>query len=570
MSQFETDQLFQIAEKLSQDFSLFPEQSEHPASPVINGLLSQHSIDEKLSSLPNLDIDTYIEEVVSPSESSQRISAKQLVQKLTNRIITEQDEGPLYVAEVELDFGHKFRRVGFICQNREERNGAWLPEHHKRAVRAMRQFAKHSIPIVTFIDTPGADAGEEANTRNQAHSISHLIAEMSNADTPTVGVIWGAGYSGGAIPLAATNILLSVRDGIFNTIQPQGLASIARKYNLSWQECAKYVGVSAYELHAKNVIDGIIDYAPTDRIDQLQNMVRAITSSIESIEHGAENFARENPYLMDHYQRSVQRYLNPSEKLVAIEKGSNLLLASSPTEHHNLFRLTYRYLRYLTLRKRISSTTTGNYSRLAEKQLPDGQLKERQEQEKRRKFQQWLQAPDKILYDDELNKLWKNYVQKSEERGDERGSIARLFFGEPEDNYLNAKQDFCFYLGLYLFNRWKSDADINFAELVHYLSDYQQTRFLLTQNDLADSTAILKFIKQNEHALAQFINKSLDYDTQALLAEYQDGEANETLLAALTEGLNNLVRGDLFPQDVVSAINLNPRTPAIGQQCCWC
>lgn len=560
MSQFETDQLFQIAEKLSQDFSLFPHDSEHPASPVIQGLLSQNEIDEKLASLPNLDIDSYIEEVVSPSESSQRINARQLVHKLTNRIITEQEEGPLYIAEVELDFGHKFRRVGFLCQNREHNNGAWMPEHHKRAVRAVRQFAKHSMPIVTLIDTPGADAGEDANTRNQAHSISHLIAEMSNADSPSVGVIWGAGYSGGAIPLAATNILLSVRDGIFNTIQPQGLASIARKYNLSWQECAKYVGVSAYELQARNVIDGIIDYAPTDRIDKLTNMVQAITSSIESIERGAENFARENPYLMDHYQRSVQRYLNPSDKLMAIEKGSSLLLASSPTEHHNIFRLTYRYLRYLTLRKRISSTTTGNYSRLAEKQLPEGQLKLRMDEEKRRKFQQWLQAPDKILYDDELNKLWKNYVQKVDERADSRGSIARLFFGEPENNYQKAKQEFCFYLGLYLFNRWKSDADINFGELVTYLNDYQQTQFLLTQNDLVDSKAILKFVKTNEHPLAQFINKSLDYDTQALLADYQDGPASDALIGALTEGFNILIRGQKFPQDVLDAISLSDQT----------
>ncbi len=178
----------------------------------------------------------------------------------------------------------------------------------------MRNFAKHSIPIVTLIDTPGADASEEANLNNQAHSISHLIAEMANADTPTVGIILGAGYSGGAIPLASTNILLSVRDGIFNTIQPQGLASIARKYNLSWQECAKYVGVSAYELLQNNVVDGIIDYAPSDRIDQLQNLLNAITSSITSIERGAIHFARENPYLMDHYKRSVERFINPSEK----------------------------------------------------------------------------------------------------------------------------------------------------------------------------------------------------------------------------------------------------------------
>jgi len=557
MSQFDTDQLFQIAEKLSQDFSLFPALDD-TNSPHIQGLLSTKQIKEKVKFLRNLDIDGYIKEVVSPSESSQRLNARQLVHKLTTKFIYEEEFGPLYVAEVELHFGTGFRRVGFIGQNRAERNGAWLPEHHKQAVESMRNFAKHSIPIVTLIDTPGADASEEANLNNQAHSISHLIAEMANADTPTVGIILGAGYSGGAIPLASTNILLSVRDGIFNTIQPQGLASIARKYNLSWQECAKYVGVSAYELLQNNVVDGIIDYAPSDRIDQLQNLLNAITSSITSIERGAIHFARENPYLMDHYKRSVERFINPSEKLHAIEMNSNMEVATSPSEHHNIFRMTYRYMRYLTLRKRIFSTSKGHYSRITETAIPSGKLNERIEEEKKEKFQKWLQAPDKIRYDEELNKLWKNYRQKAGERSDSRGSLSRLFFGIPEDNYIKAKQDFSFSLGLYLFNRWKSDAEVNFSELINYLSNYQQSRFLLTQDDLSDSQAILKFIKTNEHELAQFVQKSLDFDTQALLAKYKEGSTNSELLMGLTKTLNSIIKGDKLSPDICQHISLSP------------
>ena len=67
---------------------------------------------------------------------------------------------------------------------------------------------------------------------------------MSNVDVPNVGLVYGIGYSGGAIPLAASNVILSLRDGVFSTIQPAGLANIARRLNLSWQECAKYVGVA--------------------------------------------------------------------------------------------------------------------------------------------------------------------------------------------------------------------------------------------------------------------------------------------------------------------------------------
>ena len=113
----------------------------------------------------------------------------------------------------------------------------------------MRQYSRRALPIVTLMDTPGADAKEEANRDNQAHSISRLIAEASNVDVPNVGIVYGLGYSGGAIPLAASNMILALRDSVFSTIQPKSLASIARRLNLSWQECAKYVGLGAYELH---------------------------------------------------------------------------------------------------------------------------------------------------------------------------------------------------------------------------------------------------------------------------------------------------------------------------------
>lgn len=559
MSQYDTDQLFQIAEKLSQDFSLFPEQDGKANS--ISGLVSPDKIDETRDNLRSLGIDEYIQEVVSPSESSTRLNARQLLHKLTHRFISEQEWGPLYVAEVELPFGKQYRRLGFICQNRAERNGAWLPEHHKQAIKAVHQFSRHAIPIVTFIDTPGADASEDANLNNQAHSISHLIAEMTNTDVPTVGIILGAGYSGGAIPLAATNILLSVRDGIFNTIQPQGLASIARKYNLSWQECAKYVGVSAYELLEKHAIDGIIDYAPDDRIDKVQNLLKAITTSISGIETSVINFAKENPYLLDHYKRSVERFLNPSDKLSAIERTSSLVLANTPTEHHNLFRMTYRYMRYLTLRSRISSKTKGAYSRLAEVEIPQGKLNERIAEEKRKKFQQWLQAPDQLRYDDELNKLWKNYCQKFKERDEERGSISKLFFGEPEDNYIKAKQELSFALGLYLFNRWKADASVNFKELIDYLSNYEESRFLIKRKDLKDAPAIINFIKKGEHPLATLIHQSLDYDTQALLADHNpDKEISSDLTAGLTEAFNRIISQEAIPESVHGEIKLKEVT----------
>ena len=559
------DKLYLIAEQLAEDFSLFPNIDDDSIYKHVQGLVSDKDCQRQREELRNLDIDTYIERVVSPSENSARMSSKTLVNNLAYKIVTDIDDGPLYVAEAELDFGSFRRRIGFICQNREHNNGAWLPKHHDLAAQQVRNFAKHSVPIVTIIDTPGADAGEEANANNQAHSISHLITEMANLDVPSVGIIWGAGYSGGAIPLATSNLLLSVRDGIFNTIQPQGLASIARKYNLSWQECAKFVGVSAFELQDVGVIDGIIDYAPGDVIEKQYNLLLAITSGIQSIEAGAAEFARTNPYLLEHYQRSVARFLSPSKKLDEMQRQSSFFLAHNPTEHVNVFGLTYRYLRYLTLRRRIHSNTLENYGRLAEKEVPLGDLSQRLEKAADRKFQNWMQAPEKIVYDETLHKSWKNFWNKFEDRDGERNTIFKMFLGEPKDNYLKAKQELCFNLGLYLFNRWKADANKNFQGLMSYMEDYKQNRFLLRADDILDPAAIAEFIFKNDHALAGLILETVSHESQqkittAMQKKHGKVELNQLIAAAL----NKVLRGNAISEEICTELKLSEKTQALS------
>ena len=182
-----------------------------------------------------------------------------------------------------MQFGDAVRKIGLIAQDRAHATGVWGPEHHEIAARMAADVAIRSMPIVTFMDTPGADPYEEANANNQAHSISRLIAELCNVDVPTLGIIVGQGYSGGAIPLAASNLLLCARTGVFNTIHPKALANLVRRYNLSWQECAKFVGVSSYELYRQGNIDGVIDYDPGEA-ENIGNLRDVIVSGIQSIE----------------------------------------------------------------------------------------------------------------------------------------------------------------------------------------------------------------------------------------------------------------------------------------------
>lgn len=392
--------LFLEAEILASRFSLASSKRSNPlVLKKISGILPPEVIQSQIAFLSELDVDAYIQQTVSPSEHPKRRNAAEVIRQLGGTLIHEEIEGPLYMAEIEFLISGRRRRLGFIAQNRKFNNGVWSPQHHLKAAEWIRFFDSHSTPVITFIDTPGAAADVEANLQNQSHSISFLIAEMANLTVPSVGIVFGHGYSGGAIPLASTNLLFSVRDGVFNTIHPKGLSSIARKYNLSWQECAKYIGISSYELCQKGYFDGVIDYAP-DSPKQLIHLRDTIFTAVESIESSAMDFLKGHSFFFQYYQDSIQHFMNPSAMLVE----DNKLTDKTPTGVLNIFGSVYRFLRYLKLREKIRSQTVQQYSRLSKIESPKGTLLERLQKERDEKFQKWIQTPLEVRYHEELNK----------------------------------------------------------------------------------------------------------------------------------------------------------------------
>lgn len=539
----EGDRLFLIAEKLAKDFSLFSERETDAIEDHVEGLLSTAAIDSTLKTLRNLDIDSYIERCVAPAEAPGRMGAKALISQLGRAPTEVEHDGPFYSALVLMDFPREDgsveqRQVGFIAQERGLASGQWMPRHHRAAARRLEDWSKRQFPVVSFMDTVGADSGADANADNQAHAISLLIAEMCNADIPTLGIILGLGYSGGAIPLAASNLILSVRDGVFNTINPKGLANIARKYNLSWQECAKQVGVSAYELYEQGNIDGIIDYVPGED-EKLDNLTAAIVTGIQNVENSIARFVADNEYISDHYRRAVVRYLDPAPKLVPPEASSSLSMTRSVTEFTNLFGVAYRYLRYLGVRKRIRATSTAQYGRLADAEIPRGELSARIERERRRAFLSWLQDPEKLIYDDGLAKAWKNYTEKKQAVHDERGKIATLFFGEPKKNYEDARAALLLAVCSYLYNRWKTGAAGNFSALVDHLRSPDATRQLLRVTDIQDPRAFALRLKDDQGALATYLRDCMSHDGRKLLSKKAlEEQAEGALRNALASELN--------------------------------
>src|SRR5690606_27342961 len=241
------------------------------------------------------------------------------------------------------------------------------------------------------------------NQQNQAHSISALIATMADLTVPTVGIVLGAGYSGGAIPLATTNVLLSVRDGLFNTIQPQGLAAIARKQKLDWKSCAQLVGVSACELQQEGVIDGVIDYSPVKADRTVRRLRQAIFVAVEEIQHRARTLVGQEPSLAAFYQLDALR-------LTAAEDESRRhLQPRSVQDFPSLFGIAFRALRSLTLRSRIKVANDASELDQVEDSLPAPAAQSADQPGTNLRFREWLERKDRLVYEEDIYRCWQRY-----------------------------------------------------------------------------------------------------------------------------------------------------------------
>lgn len=164
-----------------------------------------------------------------------------------------------------------------IKQNIKRNFGMPSPEGYRKAVRLMKQAEKFNRPIITFVDTPGAYPGMEAEERGQGQAIANSIFEMSSLTVPILTFIIGEGGSGGAIANAVSNRIVMLENAMYSILSPEGFASILWKDSARAGEAAQMMKCTADELHKLGIIDKIIredEQADIENVDEFADEMK--------------------------------------------------------------------------------------------------------------------------------------------------------------------------------------------------------------------------------------------------------------------------------------------------------
>ncbi len=174
---------------------------------------------------------------------------------------------------------------GEDLESRIKRNfGMMRPEGYRKTIRLMELADKFDIPIISFIDTPGAYPGVGAEERGQAEAIAKSIECCMKLKVPTIAIIIGEGGSGGAIALASSSKVIMLENAIYSVISPEGCATILWRDPKKMLDAAKAMKLSAKDLLELKVIDEIIlepiGGAHRDRNQILESLKKSISKNL--------------------------------------------------------------------------------------------------------------------------------------------------------------------------------------------------------------------------------------------------------------------------------------------------
>ena len=184
---------------------------------------------------------------------------------------------------------------GKSTQERLKRNfGMAHPEGYRKALRLFKLAEKFGLPLITFIDTPGAYPGIGAEERGQSEAIARNLLEMAQLQTPSISVVLGEGGSGGALGIGVTDRILMLENSIYSVISPEGCASILwhgeGQNPLEFTaQAAENLQITAQDLKRREIIDEIVPEpsggAHTNRRESAEILRSALARNVTALQH---------------------------------------------------------------------------------------------------------------------------------------------------------------------------------------------------------------------------------------------------------------------------------------------
>ena len=162
------------------------------------------------------------------------------------------------------------------------------PEGYRKALRLMKLAEKFEMPVLTFVDTPGAFPGIGAEERNQSEAIGRNLIEMASLRVPIITTVIGEGGSGGALAIAVADTVLMLQYAVYSVISPEGCAAILWKSSEKAPDAAEAMGITAHRLKALGLIDRIVTEplggAHRDPQHMAQLLRRAISDALRQLQ----------------------------------------------------------------------------------------------------------------------------------------------------------------------------------------------------------------------------------------------------------------------------------------------
>ena len=182
------------------------------------------------------------------------------------------------------------QQKGRDAKERVYRNfGMPKPEGYRKALRILKMAEKFNLPILTFIDTPGAYPGIGAEERNQSEAIARNLIELSNLRTPVLATVIGEGGSGGALAIGVADHVMMLQHSIYSVISPEGCASILFKDAGRAPEAAEAMRITAKDIYDLKLIDEIVPEplggAHRDIPTMMNTLKQKLIANLERLRH---------------------------------------------------------------------------------------------------------------------------------------------------------------------------------------------------------------------------------------------------------------------------------------------